>query len=113
VKQQMQTFLVQNVFPEINSPFPFMRERVCALFYAFSSLDLDQEASSMAWQFICQGLKDTELPVKCQAAMSLEIVTRYANIAPIVEQQVGSLLQCNFHDSFYVMALKLIQICWS
>ncbi|KAI8376325.1 armadillo-type protein [Radiomyces spectabilis] len=81
VANMMEPFFVTHVFPEFKSRFPFLRARACDMAKHFSDLDFANEQNlAILYQNVLDSLRDTELPVKVQAALALQPMIRHESV---------------------------------
>ncbi|GAB5589961.1 Nonsense-mediated mRNA decay protein 5 [Umbelopsis nana] len=78
VASMMEPFFVTHVFPEFDSPFPFLRARACSITRQFSDFDFaGEENLAILYNKLLGCLKDNELPVKVHAALALQPLIRH------------------------------------
>ncbi|RUP50513.1 armadillo-type protein, partial [Jimgerdemannia flammicorona] len=78
VKSMMEQFFVTHVFPEFKSQYPFLRARACHMTNQFSDLDFSNPQNLAAlYQSVLDGLRDSELPVRVEAALALQPMIRH------------------------------------
>ena len=72
---QLENMIVQYLFPELQSPTPFLRARACYALRNFSKLEYSNvDNSARALTYLIQCLcNDTSIPVKVEAAMALNM----------------------------------------
>lgn len=81
VASMMEPFFVTHVFPEFDSPFPFLRARACNITQQFSGFDFaGDENMSTLYNKLLGCLKDNELPVKVHAALALQPLIRHESV---------------------------------
>lgn len=75
-KDQMEAMLVSYVFPEFQSSFGYLRARACWVLHYFCAIPFRIEVNLVQALQLTQNclLHDTELPVKVEAAISLQMV---------------------------------------
>ncbi|KAJ1658971.1 Nonsense-mediated mRNA decay protein 5 [Dispira simplex] len=77
VRGNMEAFLVQHVFPEFRSPNPFLRLRALMVYLDFSDLELrNSKLLPEITHEVLLLLQDPQVPVRVQAAMSLQPLVR-------------------------------------
>ncbi|KAI9492090.1 armadillo-type protein [Zychaea mexicana] len=81
VANMMEPFFVTHVFPEFKSRFPYLRARACDMTRHFSDLDFTNEQNlATLYQNVLDALRDSELPVKVQAALALQPMIRHESV---------------------------------
>lgn len=81
VASMMEPFFVTHVFPEFRSPFPYLRARACDMTRHFSDLDFANEQNlATLYESVLNALRDSELPVKVQAALALQPMIRHESV---------------------------------
>lgn len=70
--QQINEMLLHYVFPYFRCEFPFLRARAAWIMHFFQDYEFDNDALSQALVCLQSVLHDKELPVKVQAAISLQ-----------------------------------------
>ncbi|KAG0369812.1 hypothetical protein BGZ54_008807, partial [Gamsiella multidivaricata] len=79
--QSMEPFIVNHVFPEFKSQFPFLRARACEMINHFSELDFeDSNNVAIAFTSLMESLRDSQLPVKVTAALALRPMIRHDDV---------------------------------
>ncbi|XP_068617369.1 importin-7 [Battus philenor] len=75
-KEEIDSLLSQYVFPEFHSPLGYMRARACWVLHCFASVRLKSEPLLIEAVRLTVNalLTDTELPVKVEAAIALQIL---------------------------------------
>ncbi|KAF9190108.1 hypothetical protein BGZ50_000457 [Haplosporangium sp. Z 11] len=76
----MEPFFVNHVFPEFKSQYPFLRARACEMVNRFSDLDFEDNNVDIAYTNLMESLRDTHLPVKVSAALSLRHMIRHERV---------------------------------
>ncbi|CAG8437081.1 2268_t:CDS:10 [Funneliformis mosseae] len=81
ISQHMEPFFTTYVFPEFQSQYPYLRARACDMLVKFSDLNFENEANlATAFQGVTTCMRDTELPVKVQACLSLQCMIRHETV---------------------------------
>lgn len=81
VANMMEPFFVTHVFPEFKSRFPYLRARACDMTRHFSDMDFANEQNlATLYQNVLDALRDSELPVKVQAALALQPMIRHESV---------------------------------
>ncbi|KAH8551815.1 armadillo-type protein [Umbelopsis sp. PMI_123] len=81
VASMMEPFFVTHVFPEFDSPFPFLRARACNITRQFSDFDFaGEENLAILYNKLLSCLKDSELPVKVHAALALQPLISHESV---------------------------------
>ncbi|KAI5123131.1 hypothetical protein M0805_000834 [Coniferiporia weirii] len=97
VRPNVEQFVVQHVFPEFNSPLPYMRSIAVEVIGTIEKNEMQwaNEANLVtASRSVAGLLDDAELPVRVQAALSLtEMVTAHDSVEAAVRPQVGKVIQ--------------------
>ncbi|SAM05668.1 hypothetical protein [Absidia glauca] len=89
----MDTF-VTHVFPEFKSRFPYLRARACDITRIFSNLDFSSEENiATLYENVLGCLRDTELPVKVQAALALQPMIRHEVVQNAIEPHLPFIMQ--------------------
>ncbi|EDO49266.1 predicted protein [Nematostella vectensis] len=99
-KDQMETMLVQHVYPEFTSTQGFMRARACWMLHVFGEIDFKHEANlarAVEAARLCL-TEDKEAPVKVEAAIALQFLIEHQErakqfIEPYVRQVIIELLR--------------------
>lgn len=93
--QQINDLLNYHVYPYINNDKPFLRARAAWIMHFFENFDFDNEMTLMQGVNFLQNLliNDKELPVKVQAAISLQtLIIKQEKSRPIVEQNLERII---------------------
>ncbi|KAI9277967.1 armadillo-type protein [Umbelopsis sp. AD052] len=94
VAGMMEPFFVTHVIPEFKSPFPFLRARACDITKHFSDLDFANEQNlATVYQSVVDCIRDTELPVKVQAALSLQPMIRHESVRNAIVPNLPFIMQ--------------------
>ncbi|THH06885.1 hypothetical protein EW145_g3782 [Phellinidium pouzarii] len=97
VRPNIEQFVVRHVFPEFNSPLPYMRSVAIEVIGTIEKNDMqwaNEENLVTASRAVANALDDSELPVSVQAALSLtEMVTAHEYVEAAVRPQVGKVIQ--------------------
>lgn len=102
-KDQMDTLLQQYVFPEFGSAHGHMRARACWVLHYFSEIKFKQEQilAEATMLTVNALLTDTELPVKVEAAIALQmLLTNQERCQKYLESQVITIAFSFRHTSF-------------
>ena len=95
-RDKMEEFLVQICYPEFNSPHGHIRARVCWMLHYFADLNFKNKnvLTEAFKQTVHCLLHDTEVPVKVEAAIALQmLLTSQEDIAkPVLEPQIGQVV---------------------
>ncbi|XP_058126531.1 importin-7 [Anopheles ziemanni] len=90
-KEQVEQLLMQYVFPEFASPHGHMRARACWVMHYFSDIKLKSpQVLEQVMRFLSNALlTDKELPVKVEAAVSMQMyLIAQDDAAPYLEGQI-------------------------
>ena len=94
LQDQMESFLVMHVIPELASPFAFLRARACWIFQNFDFVTFsNNENILLAWQHLSKCIQERELPVKIEAALSLGTFLQYDVVRESARPSAVALLQ--------------------
>ncbi|RUS23108.1 armadillo-type protein [Endogone sp. FLAS-F59071] len=81
VKAMMEPFFITHIFPEFKSQYPFLRARACHMTNQFSDLDFSNPQNLAAlYQNVLDGLRDSDLPVRVEAALALQPMIRHESV---------------------------------
>ncbi|KAL6058791.1 putative importin-7 [Balamuthia mandrillaris] len=88
-KPHLENFLVNHVFPELESPYPFMRARACWAFAQFFEVKFtDEQVFLNALRRVLELMKDKDLPTRVKAALSI----RFLCLNPIALEPLKQIL---------------------
>ncbi|KAK4514985.1 uncharacterized protein ATC70_002594 [Mucor velutinosus] len=94
VEEMMEPFFVTHVFPEFKSRFPYLRARACDIARHFSDLDFSNEQNlAILYQNVLDCLRDPELPVRVQAALALQPMTRHESVCEAMGPNLPFIMQ--------------------
>ncbi|KAI7872425.1 armadillo-type protein [Spinellus fusiger] len=94
VATMMEPFFVTHVFPEFKSQFPFLRARACDMARQFSDLNFaNPQNLALLYQSVLDCLKDSELPVRVQAALALQPMIRHESVCEAIVQHLPFIMQ--------------------
>ncbi|KAI8100099.1 armadillo-type protein [Halteromyces radiatus] len=94
VANMMEPFFVSHVFPEFKSRFPYLRARACDMTKHFSDLDFANEQNlATLYQNVLDCLRDTDLPVKIQAALALQPMIRHESVRNAMAPSLPFIMQ--------------------
>ncbi|KAF1802362.1 armadillo-type protein [Mucor lusitanicus] len=94
VEEMMEPFFVTHVFPEFKSRFPYLRARACDTARHFNELDFSNEQNlAILYQNVLDCLRDPELPVRVQAALALQPMTRHESICEAMGPNLPLIMQ--------------------
>ncbi|KAI8335415.1 armadillo-type protein [Chlamydoabsidia padenii] len=94
VAGMMEPFFVSHVFPEFKSRFPYLRARACDITKRFSDLDFaNQQNLATLYQNVLDCLRDTDLPVKIQAALALQPMIRHESVREAMVPSLPFIMQ--------------------
>lgn len=133
-KNNMENMLISYVFPHFQSPLGFLRARACWVLHYFENIKFNNENNLLqALEYLQKCLmNDQELPVKVEAAISIQILLSAQPSAPaIVEPNITQLtlellkiiretenedltnvmqkLVCMFHEKLAPIAVEMTQ----
>lgn len=133
-KTNMESMLISYVFPHFQSPLGFLRARACWVLHYFENIKFNNENNLLqALEYLQKCLmNDQELPVKVEAAISIQILLSAQPSAPaIVEPNITQLtlellkiiretenedltnvmqkLVCMFHEKLAPIAVEMTQ----
>ncbi|XP_049297694.1 importin-7 [Anopheles funestus] len=90
-KEQVEQLLMQYVFPEFASPHGHLRARACWVMHYFSDIKLkNPQVLEQIMRFLSNALlTDKDLPVKVEAAMSMQMfLISQEDASPFLESQI-------------------------
>uniref|UniRef100_A0A182JP08 Importin N-terminal domain-containing protein n=1 Tax=Anopheles christyi TaxID=43041 RepID=A0A182JP08_9DIPT len=90
-KEQVEQLLMQYVFPEFASPHGHLRARACWVMHYFSDIKLkNPQVLEQIMRFLSNALlTDKDLPVKVEAAMSMQMfLISQEDASPFLENQI-------------------------
>ncbi|KAI9304897.1 armadillo-type protein [Cunninghamella echinulata] len=94
VANMMEPFFVTHVFPEFKSRFPYLRARACDITKHFSDLDFaNKQNLAILYQNVLDCLRDTDLPVKVQAALALQPMIRHESVREAMAPSLPFIMQ--------------------
>ncbi|KAI8097286.1 armadillo-type protein [Halteromyces radiatus] len=94
VANMMDAFFVTHVFPDFKSRFPYLRARACDITRKFSNLDFSSEENVLIlYENVLECLRDSELPVKVQAALALQPMIRHETVRNAMEPSLPFIMQ--------------------
>nr|BAN20938.1 importin 7 [Riptortus pedestris] len=95
-KDQMEQMMVQYVFPEFNSPHGHMRARACWVLHYFDDIKFKSDENLVSALRLTTNalLTDSELPVKVEAAIALQILltNQEEKVEPLLQSQVKPIM---------------------
>ncbi|KAI9004065.1 putative nonsense-mediated mRNA decay protein [Gaertneriomyces semiglobifer] len=94
IKDQVQTFIVSHVLPELRSPHAFLRVRACMTLKSYDEVTFDDPSHlQFAFQGVVECLHDSELPVKVAAALAIEPYLKIEQIHEALKPHVQGIIQ--------------------
>ncbi|KAJ3435824.1 d-importin 7/ranbp7 [Anaeramoeba flamelloides] len=76
--EELETVVVEHIFPEFESKYGFIRARCCWLLSKFADIPWkDENNLKMAIKFLFHSLEDEELPVRSHSGASLQYYLKY------------------------------------
>ncbi|CAN6662639.1 nonsense-mediated mRNA decay protein 5 [Trichomonascus vanleenenianus] len=94
IAAQMETFMVQYVFPDFGSPFGFLRARACEFLNRYAEIQFSSpETISHAYQAVMTCLGDEHLPVQVEAAMALQPLIAHDEVRAALSSRIPEVMQ--------------------
>ena len=94
VAHQVESFFVRHVFPEFRSPHGFLRARACDCLQKFERLDFQEESNLvLVYRNVLESLTDSELPVRIEAALALQVLIRHDLIRREMQHSIPQIMQ--------------------
>ncbi|OAX84464.1 hypothetical protein ACJ72_01164 [Emergomyces africanus] len=94
IADQVEYFFVRHVFPEFKSPHGYLRARACETLEKFNELDFkDPNNLMVVYRNILDALADPELPVRVEAALSLQPLIRHDVIRTSMQTNIPQIMQ--------------------
>ncbi|KAF9114888.1 hypothetical protein BGX27_009533 [Mortierella sp. AM989] len=92
--KNMEPFLVNHVFPEFKSQYPFLRARACEMVNYFSDLDFENQNNvAIIYTNLMENLRDSQLPVKVTAALALRPMIRHEAVCEAMKPHLQFIMQ--------------------
>ncbi|CAB4434389.1 unnamed protein product [Rhizophagus irregularis] len=81
IAHHMEPFFTAYVFPEFQSQYPYLRARACDMLMRFNKMDFENKANlAIAFRGVTTCMRDTELPVRVQACLSLQFMIQHESV---------------------------------
>ncbi|KAI9681816.1 MAG: hypothetical protein M1829_000561 [Trizodia sp. TS-e1964] len=94
IADQVEIFFVRHVFPEFRSPYGYLRARACDTLEKFSELNFTHQENLMnVYRLILELMGDPELPVRVEAALSLQPLIRHDPVRNAMQQSIPQIMQ--------------------
>ncbi|KAK9371093.1 armadillo-type protein [Lipomyces kononenkoae] len=94
VAGMMETFFVQYIFSDFQSPFGFLRVRACELINRFSDAEFnDLNNINFIYTSITACLNDKYLPVQVEAALALQPLARHESIRNALSENIKATME--------------------
>ncbi|KDB24195.1 hypothetical protein H109_03932 [Trichophyton interdigitale MR816] len=94
IADQVEYFFVRHVFPEFRSPHGYLRARACDVLEKFEQLDFKDPNNLMTiYRNILDCLADPDLPVRVEAALSLQPLIRHSIIRTSMRTNIPQIMQ--------------------
>ncbi|KAI9597318.1 armadillo-type protein [Syncephalis fuscata] len=94
VQGEAEGFIMTHIYPEFTSPVAYLRARACETMGKFDHLTFtNTQHPQMIAEATLGCLRDTELPVRAAAAMSLQPLLRFEHVRPIIVQHLPDIMQ--------------------
>ena len=94
IAHQVESFFVRHVFPEFRSPHGFLRARACDSLQKFDRLDFKEESNLiLVYRNVLESMTDTELPVRVEAALALQVLIRHDVIRAEMQSNIPQIMQ--------------------
>ena len=94
IADQVEYFFVRHVFPEFRSPHGFLRARACDTLGKFEQLEFKEPSNLLIiYRNILESMADPALPVRVEAALSLQPLIRHEVIRASMQQNIPQIMQ--------------------
>ena len=94
IADQVEYFFVRHVFPEFRSPHGFLRARACDTLGKFEQLEFKDTGNLLIiYRNILESMADPDLPVRVEAALSLQPLIRHEVIRASMQQNIPQIMQ--------------------
>ena len=94
IAHQVEYFFVRHIFPEFRSPHGFLRARACDSLQRFERLDFQEQSNLiLIYRSVLESMTDTELPVRVEAAMALQVLIRHETIKTEMQSNIPQIMQ--------------------
>ncbi|ORY80013.1 importin-7 [Protomyces lactucae-debilis] len=94
VKNMMEQFFSQHIFPEFHSPHGYMRARACEMMNRFAEIDFANEQNvATAYEGVLKCLTEKELPVRVEAALALQPLIRQEYVRLAMVQSIPQIMK--------------------
>lgn len=94
VRDQMEHFLMTFVLPQFSAPQGFLRARACDVMFKFQNLEFkDRSIHIRMFQSTLSCLKDSEMPVKVEAALALQVFMEDEEMREMLKPHVAGIMQ--------------------
>lgn len=90
---KVELFFVRHVFPEYRSPHAFLRARACETLEKFEDLDFNPNNLLLIYQNILECMADPSLPVRVEAALTLQPLIRHDVVKESMQQNIPQIMQ--------------------